>query len=100
MLVVGPKEAQSRAVAVRSREKGNEGAVPLEEFAARIKRESDFEFSGRLAAILGLGFLNRLSDPDISYDAWTMGAIEHTVVSQQRICFLPSQRHDSRSSTP
>jgi threonyl-tRNA synthetase len=44
MLVVGPKEAQARTVAVRSRESGDEGAVPLEEFASRIKRESDFEF--------------------------------------------------------
>jgi threonyl-tRNA synthetase len=44
MLVVGPKEAQARTVALRSREKGDEGAMPLEELAGRIKRESDFEF--------------------------------------------------------
>lgn len=44
MLVVGAKEAESRAVAVRSREKGDEGAVPLEEFAERLKREADFDF--------------------------------------------------------
>jgi threonyl-tRNA synthetase len=44
MLVVGAKEAESRSVAVRSREKGDEGAQPLEEFAARLKRESDFDF--------------------------------------------------------
>jgi threonyl-tRNA synthetase len=44
MLIVGPKEAEQRAVAVRSREKGDEGAVPLDDFAARIKGESDFEF--------------------------------------------------------
>jgi threonyl-tRNA synthetase len=44
MLVVGPKEAEQRAVAVRSREKGDEGAVALDDFAARIKSESDFEF--------------------------------------------------------
>ncbi len=44
MLIVGPKEAEARAVAVRSREKGDEGAVPLEEFAARIKSESDFDY--------------------------------------------------------
>jgi threonyl-tRNA synthetase len=44
MLVVGPKEAQSRSVAVRSREKGDEGAVPLDEFVARIKREASFDY--------------------------------------------------------
>jgi threonyl-tRNA synthetase len=44
MLIVGPKEAGSRAVAVRSREKGDEGAVPLEEFVARIKAEADFDY--------------------------------------------------------
>jgi len=44
MLVVGAKEAESRAVAVRSREKGDEGAVPLEEFVARIKAEADFDY--------------------------------------------------------
>lgn len=44
MLVVGPKEAQARAVAVRSREKGDEGPVPLEEFVARIKREAEFDY--------------------------------------------------------
>jgi threonyl-tRNA synthetase len=44
MLVVGPKEAQSGTVAVRSREKGDEGAVSLEDFAARINGEADFDF--------------------------------------------------------
>lgn len=44
MLVVGPKEAEQNAVAVRSRVKGDEGAVPLEEFVARIKAEAAFEF--------------------------------------------------------
>src|SRR5262249_42775488 len=44
MLVVGGKEAEAKAVAVRSREKGDEGAMPLEEFVARIKREADFNF--------------------------------------------------------
>jgi len=44
MLVVGPKEAQSQAVAVRSREKGDEGAVSLEEFLTRIKSEANFDF--------------------------------------------------------
>jgi threonyl-tRNA synthetase len=44
MLVVGPKEAENRAVAVRSRTKGDEGAVPLTEFIERLKRESDFNF--------------------------------------------------------
>jgi threonyl-tRNA synthetase len=44
MLVVGPKEAENQAVAVRSRAKGDEGAVPVEEFVARIKSEGAFEF--------------------------------------------------------
>jgi threonyl-tRNA synthetase len=44
MLVVGPKEAQSGTVAVRSREKGDEGAVALEDFAGRLKGEADFDF--------------------------------------------------------
>jgi threonyl-tRNA synthetase len=44
MLITGPKEAEARAVAVRSRERGDEGAVGLEEFVARIKREADFDY--------------------------------------------------------
>src|SRR5258708_531465 len=44
MLITGPKEAESHAVAVRSREKGDEGAVPLDEFVARIKAESTFDY--------------------------------------------------------
>jgi threonyl-tRNA synthetase len=44
MLVVGAKEAESRAVAVRSREKGDEGAVPLEDFVARMKSETHFDY--------------------------------------------------------
>lgn len=44
MLVVGAKEAESGAVAVRSREKGDEGAVPLDEFVARIKAEANFNY--------------------------------------------------------
>ncbi|HKP85456.1 MAG TPA: threonine--tRNA ligase [Blastocatellia bacterium] len=44
MLVVGAKEAESGSVAVRSRERGDEGALPLEEFVARIKREADFDY--------------------------------------------------------
>jgi threonyl-tRNA synthetase len=44
MLVVGAKEAEAGAVAVRSREKGDEGAVPLAEFVARIKSEANFEY--------------------------------------------------------
>jgi threonyl-tRNA synthetase len=44
MLVVGAKEADAGAVAVRSREKGDEGAVPLSEFVSRIKSEADFEY--------------------------------------------------------
>jgi threonyl-tRNA synthetase len=44
MLVTGAKEAESRAVAVRSREKGDEGAVPVEDFVARIKAEATFNY--------------------------------------------------------
>jgi threonyl-tRNA synthetase len=44
MLVTGAKEAEARAVAVRSRERGDEGAIPLEEFVARIKSEADFNY--------------------------------------------------------
>jgi len=44
MLVTGAKEAESRAVAVRSREKGDEGAVPIEDFVARIKAEASFDY--------------------------------------------------------
>jgi threonyl-tRNA synthetase len=44
MLITGPKEAEAGAVAVRSRSKGDEGAVPLEEFIARLKSEADFNF--------------------------------------------------------
>jgi threonyl-tRNA synthetase len=44
MLITGAKEAASRAVAVRSRERGDEGAVALDEFVARIKSEADFDY--------------------------------------------------------
>jgi len=44
MLVVGQKEADSHSVAVRLREKGDEGSVELEQFVARIKREAAFDF--------------------------------------------------------
>ena len=44
MLITGPKEAEAGAVAVRSRSRGDEGAIPLEEFVARVKQESAFEF--------------------------------------------------------
>jgi len=44
MLVTGPKEAAAQSVAVRSRDKGDEGAVPIDDFLARIKREADFDF--------------------------------------------------------
>ena len=39
MLVVGGKEAESRQVSVRSRKAGDEGALPLENFVERIKKE-------------------------------------------------------------
>jgi threonyl-tRNA synthetase len=44
MLVVGQKEAQSGSVAVRSRGKGDEGSVPLEQFLARVTSEAAFEY--------------------------------------------------------
>jgi threonyl-tRNA synthetase len=44
MLVTGAKEAEARAVAVRSRDRGDEGAVPLDEFVGRIKTEAAFEY--------------------------------------------------------
>lgn len=44
MLVTGAKEVEARTVAVRSREKGDEGATPLEEFVARIKSKADFNY--------------------------------------------------------
>ncbi len=39
MLVIGKREAGEGKVAVRSRSKGDEGAVPLEEFISRITEE-------------------------------------------------------------
>jgi len=44
MLVVGAKEAEAGAVAVRSREKGDEGPIPIEEFVARIRAEARFDY--------------------------------------------------------
>ncbi|PYP90176.1 MAG: threonine--tRNA ligase [Blastocatellia bacterium AA13] len=44
MLVVGLKEAESRSVAVRSREKGDEGPMPLDQFITRLKKETDFDY--------------------------------------------------------
>ncbi|HEX5735742.1 MAG TPA: threonine--tRNA ligase [Blastocatellia bacterium] len=44
MLITGAKEAEARSVAVRSRERGDEGATGLEDFVARIKREADFDY--------------------------------------------------------
>lgn len=39
MLVVGEKEAASGLVSVRRRDKGDTGAVPAEEFIAKVKKE-------------------------------------------------------------
>ncbi|HJQ71467.1 MAG TPA: threonine--tRNA ligase [Blastocatellia bacterium] len=44
MLITGAKEAEARTVAVRSRERGDEGAIGLEDFVARIKGEADFDY--------------------------------------------------------
>jgi threonyl-tRNA synthetase len=40
MLVVGPKDAEAGAVSVRSRDKGDLGAMPLDQFAATLEAES------------------------------------------------------------
>ena len=45
MLVVGDREEEAGAVAVRSHEDGELGAMPLAEFAARVEAET-----GRLSA--------------------------------------------------
>ncbi|MDL5046265.1 threonine--tRNA ligase [Oscillatoria amoena NRMC-F 0135] len=39
MLVIGAKEVEANCVAVRSRSKGDEGAVPVDGFFARVTRE-------------------------------------------------------------
>ena len=39
MLVLGEKEAQEKLVAVRRRDKGDTGAVPVGEFIAQVKKE-------------------------------------------------------------
>jgi threonyl-tRNA synthetase len=39
MLVVGDREAEAGAVAVRSRDGGDLGAMPLSDFAAMMERE-------------------------------------------------------------
>ncbi len=44
MLITGAKEAEARTVAVRSRESGDEGAIGLEDFVARIKSEAHFDY--------------------------------------------------------
>jgi threonyl-tRNA synthetase len=41
MLVVGPKDAEAGTVSVRSRDKGELGAMPLEQFAATLLAESN-----------------------------------------------------------
>ncbi len=40
MLVIGDKEAEAGTVAVRSRKEGDCGAVPLDEFASRVLKET------------------------------------------------------------
>jgi threonyl-tRNA synthetase len=40
ILVVGPKEAEAGAVGVRSRDQGELGAIPLDDFAAQVAKES------------------------------------------------------------
>jgi threonyl-tRNA synthetase len=40
MIVVGPKDAEAKTLSVRSRDKGELGAMPLEQFAAMLEGES------------------------------------------------------------
>ncbi len=47
LLVVGPKEVESGMVAVNERGVGDTGAVPLEEFLARLEREGRIPTSGK-----------------------------------------------------
>ncbi|MDR4504592.1 MAG: threonine--tRNA ligase [Candidatus Scalindua sp.] len=39
LLIVGEKEVEEEAVSVRSRKKGNEGAIPLSQFMLRLEKE-------------------------------------------------------------
>lgn len=41
MLVVGPREAEQNAVAVRDRIEGDQGAMPIEEAIKRLKKEAE-----------------------------------------------------------
>ena len=41
MLIIGDKEKEEGTVSVRMREKGDIGAMPLADFAARVKKEND-----------------------------------------------------------
>jgi len=39
MPVVGDREAESRTVAVRRREEGDKGAIPLDDFISALRQE-------------------------------------------------------------
>ena len=39
MAIVGAKEAEKGAVSVRHRKDGDQGVMPVEDFAARMRRE-------------------------------------------------------------
>ena len=41
MLVVGDREVEARTVAVRSHEDGDLGTMAVDEFAARIREQTD-----------------------------------------------------------
>ena len=41
MLIIGDKEKEEGTVSVRMREKGDVGAMPLAEFAEKVKKEND-----------------------------------------------------------
>jgi threonyl-tRNA synthetase len=40
MLIVGPKDAEGGSVSVRSRDKGELGAMPFDQFVALLEGES------------------------------------------------------------
>jgi threonyl-tRNA synthetase len=49
ILVVGPKEAESRTLGVRSRDSGELGAIPLADLTARLLAETQPPRAGALA---------------------------------------------------
>ena len=54
MLVLGDHEEEAGAVAVRSHEEGELGALPVAEFVARVRDESDAELDPCRAATVSI----------------------------------------------